>query len=144
MGNYNDALLKAKMNDRRRRVRVLNKRRIPSNAERLAKVKKKGGGFDDSWIDKEAIKNLSNTHTCFFCKKRQTPIIDEVHSKGKITMTCDTDACPGNYSEKRSSWDRNVKKMFEEHVDRKLMFDLRHLMYGRDPSRLWATRKLTI
>jgi len=143
MGNYQSALLKAKMNERRRKVRVISKRRIPSNAERIAKANKKGG-FDDSWIDKKAIKDLSDTHTCFFCKKRQTPITDEVHSKGRIIMTCDTDECPGNYSEKRSSWDREIKKGFAEHVDRKLMFDLKHIMYGRDPSRLWATRKLTI
>ena len=145
MATYEQALLKAKMNDRRRRkrVRVIDKRRIPTTADRVRKAKKRGG-FDDSWIDKKAIDNLSHTFTCYFCKKRQTPIIDEVITKGKIIMTCDTDNCPGNHSEKRSSWNRATKNLFVKHVDRKLVFDPNHLMAMRDPSRLWATRKGTI
>ena len=142
MGTYGQALVKAKMNDRRRR-RVIDKRRIPTTADRIRKAKKRGG-FDDSWIDKKTIDDLSHTFTCYFCKKRQKPIVDEVSTKGRIIMTCDTDDCPGNYAEKRSSWDRSVKKLFEKDVDRKLIFDMRRLMSMRDPSRLWATRKGTI
>jgi len=144
--NYGQALIKAKMNERRRRVRrkrVIDKRRIPSTEERIRKVRKKGG-FDTSFVDKKHMKDLEDTHTCFWCKKRQKPIIDEVSTKGRIIMTCDTDECTGNYAEKPSSWNRQTKKLFAEHIDRKLMFDLRHLMATRDPSRLWATRKGTI
>ena len=141
--NYAQAVLKAKMNDRRRRKRVIDSRKIPTTEERIRKVRKKGG-FDTSFIDKESMKLLEDTHTCFWCKKRQKPIIDEVATKGRIIMTCDTDECPVNYAEKRSSWNRTTKKLFAEHIDRKLMFDLRHIMATRDPSRLWATRKGTI
>jgi len=145
MGTYQEALLKAKMNDRRRRrrTRVIDMRKIPTTADRIRKVKKRGG-FDDSYIDKKTIDDLSHTFTCYFCKKRQTPIIDEVNTKGKIIMTCDTAECPGNYAEKRSSWNRPTKKLFAKHVDRKLMFDPKDLLAMRDPSRLWATRKGTI
>lgn len=148
MTTFQQALLRAKMNERRRQkkklFRVIDKRQIPSEKERIRKVKKKHGGFDDSWIDKEGLKNLSDTHTCFFCKKRMKPIISEVNTKGKIIMTCDTPECPGNYGEKRSSYPKPIRDLFVKYIDSKLNFDLNHLLVMRDPSRLWATRKRTI
>lgn len=143
MTTYSQALRTAKINAIRRKRRVISKRRIPSDKERIRAARRRGG-FEDAWIDKKFKKNLEDTHRCWWCKKYMHPIFSEVQSKGKIIMTCDTPECPGNYAEKRSSWNRGTKKFYERHIDRKLMFDLNHLMATRDPSRMWATRKRTI
>ncbi len=134
-------LYKAKKELRKRRK--LDFRQIPSEKDRIRKAKKKGG-FDDSWIDEDAKKNLDGAYSCYFCKKPMKPLFGEVNTKGKITMTCDTDDCPGNYAEKRSSYSRQHKKFFGRVIDKKVCFDLASLLIGRDPSRLWATRKRTI
>ena len=123
--------------------RKIDMRRIPSNKERIRKAKKKGG-FDETWIDKKHMKNLEETHRCYYCKEYMKPITDFVHSKGKIIMSCDTDDCLGNYGTKRSSCPPEQRRFAGRILDRKLCFDLAKLLIGRDPSRLWATRKRTI
>lgn len=125
-----------------KRGRKIDRRRIPSNKERIRKVG--GKGFDDSYIDKKHLDAINDTHVCFWCKEKLTAITDFVAKQGRIIMTCDTDECPGNYSEKRSSYPRPIKKLFGRIIDKKLCFDLATLLIGRDNSRLWATRKRTI
>lgn len=118
--------------------------RIRSDKER-AKIARKKGGFDFSWIDKKSKKDILNTpgFFCKFCHKKYQDLITN-HRTGVIILGCHTDGCPGNYAEKRSSWDPRFKKTIGRQIDKKLMFDFKKLYYGRHPSRLWATRKRTI
>lgn len=117
-------------------------RRIRSNEER-ARVARRKGGFDFSWLDKKAEKQILRMHNCQFCHKNFSYIVKN-HRKGFVTASCDTDGCPGNYAEKVSSWAPGYRNTIGRQLDRKLMFDFKDILLKRDPSRYFATRKGTI
>jgi len=119
-----------------------NLMRIRSNEDR-ARVAKRKGGFDFSWLDKKAEKQILKMHSCQFCHTNFKYIVKN-HKKGFITTSCDTDGCPGNYAEKVSSWAPGYRKSIGRQLDRKLMFDFKDILLKRDPSRYFATRKGTI
>jgi len=83
-------------------------RRIRSDEDR-ARIARKRGGFDDSYITKENMKKIGKTHRCFHCKKWMT---FQYYDKktGTIKIGCDTDDCPNNVNIKRSEWDRKYMK----------------------------------
>ena len=114
-------------------------RRIPSTKDRQRKALRKGG-FEDPLLDKKHVKELNKTHTCFWCKRRL-----RFHSynrrTGEILMSCNKDGCMGNANESKKTWDRKYKDLYARKIDRKLCFDLKNLIWGRDPSRMWATPK---
>lgn len=112
--------------------------RIPSDEER-ARIAKRRGGFDDSWIDKKALKRLEKTHPCFWCKKQLKPKMYN-HRKGFILMGCDTDDCIGNPDTSEVRRKRKLQKLGARRVDAKLVMDFRQIAFGRDPSRMWAIR----
>ena len=116
--------------------------KIRTNEER-AKIAKRKGGFDFSWLDKKAEKQILKMHHCQFCLKNFKYMVKN-HRKGFVTTSCDTDGCPGNYAEKVSSWDPRYKRTIGRQLDKKLMFDFKDLLLKRDPSRYFATRKGTI
>jgi len=116
--------------------------RIRTNEQR-ARIAKKRGGFDFSWLDKEAEKTILKMHHCQFCLKNFSYIVKN-HKKGFIIASCDTDGCPGNYAEKVSSWAPKYRKTVGRQLDRSLMHDFRDLFFKRSPSRYFATRKGTI
>lgn len=113
-------------------------RRIPSDEDR-ARIAKKRGGFDDSYIDKKSMKRLEKTHICFYCKKALKPKMYN-HKKGFIKMGCDTDDCIGNTDTSEQRRKRKLEQLGVRRVDSKLVMDFRQLLYGRDPSRMWAVR----
>jgi len=112
--------------------------RIPTDDER-ARIARRRGGFDDSYIDKESWKKLGKTHTCFYCKKRLKPKMYN-HRKGFILMGCDTDDCIGNTDTSEVRRKRLLEKLGARRVDAKLVTSFRQLLYGRDPSRMWAVK----
>lgn len=109
--------------------------RIPTREERARKVKKKGG-FDDSWYDKKARKQLSKTHICFYCHKPLKPV-DFDYTHGSIKMSCDTPGCIGNYAEDINTMDKRYKPIIRV-LDKKLCWDLEDKLKMRDLSRMWA------
>lgn len=113
-------------------------RKIPTDEER-AKIAQKRGGFDDSWIDKKAWKRLGKTHFCYWCKERLKPKMYN-HRKGYILMGCDTPDCIGNPDTSETQRKRKLEKLGARRVDAKLVTDFRQLLYGRDPSRMWAVK----
>lgn len=112
--------------------------KIPSTEERIRKARRRGG-FDDSYTDKKSLKNLENVHVCQFCYQYMKPYAYN-HKKGTILMSCSTDGCMGNAALEKGQWDRQFKDLHARHIDRKLTFDLKHLMYGRDPARMWSIK----
>ena len=112
--------------------------RIPSDEER-ARIARRRGGFDDSWIDKKALKRLEKTHFCFWCKTKLKPKMYN-HRKGFILMGCDTDDCIGNPDTSEVSRKRKLQKLGARRVDAKLVTDFRQIAFGRDPSRMWAIK----
>lgn len=123
--------------------KALRRKRIPSSKERQRRAKKKGG-FDDSWITKEKIKELEKDKYCYWCKQPQHLIVDNVHNTGEMILTCDSDGCFGNYYEKESVKKKTNKRIYGRIIDQKLCMDLGKLLIGRDPGRLWATQKRLI
>lgn len=121
---------------------MVRMKRIRSDEDR-ARIARRKGGFDDSWITKKAMKRVGSTHKCYWCKKPLT-FYEFNRNKGVVYLSCNTDGCPNNRGLKRSQWNPIYRKIFARHIDRKLIFDMKHLMIGRHPSRLWATRKNTI
>jgi len=119
-------------------------RRILSDKERQRRAKKKGG-FDDSEIDKETIRSIEKTYNCcYWCKGDMKAITDGVHNKGTILMTCETDDCPGNVDTTKPELQPHMKNKFARYADGAVCSDFGKLLQGRSPSRLWATKKLTI
>ena len=116
--------------------------RIRSNDER-AKIAKRRGGFDFSWLDKKAEKEILKLHNCQFCHKNFSYLVKN-HKKGFVLASCDTDGCPGNYAEKVSSWRPELRKSIGRKLDQKLMHSFNDLVFKRDPSRYFATSKGTI
>jgi hypothetical protein len=116
--------------------------RIRTDEER-ARVARKKGGFDFSWLDKKAEKRILKLHNCQFCHKNFSYLVKN-HKKGFVLASCDTDGCPGNYAEKVSAWRPELKKSIGRKLDSKLMHDFKDLVIKRDPSRYFATRKGTI
>jgi len=126
------------------RQKMARMRRIPSNKERQRKASKKGG-FDTSYLDDETIKSIEKTYgTCYWCKGDMEAITDGVQRKGVITMSCNTPDCPGNQDTTKVELQPHMKNKYAKYVDGELCFDLGKLLMGRSPSRLWATKKLTI
>lgn len=118
---------------------ALKKKRILTDEERQKKAAKKGG-FDDSRIDREALKEIEKVHNvCFFCKGQTKAIADDVAKKGFIQMTCETPGCIGNIYEKESEKRRIDRKIYGRLIDRELCFDLGKMLLGRDPGRLAVT-----
>jgi hypothetical protein len=120
---------------------IKNPRKIPSDQDRMRKAK--GKGFDDTYYDKKHIKRMSHTFRCKWCQEMMKPILFN-HKDGSIMMSCNTPDCPGNYDTERSQWAPEIREGFARHIDRKLVFDFKHLLYGKDPSKLWATRNNVI
>lgn len=114
-------------------------RRIPSTKNRQRKAKRRGG-FLDPLLDKKHIAEINKTHICFWCKKSLF-VYAYNHRTGEILMSCKTDGCLGNASESRRTWDRKYKNLYAKKIDKKLCFDFKNLVWGRDPSRMWATPK---
>jgi len=112
--------------------------RIPSDDER-AKIARKRGGFDDSYYDKEAIKRLSRTHYCYWCKTKLKPKMFN-HRKGYILMGCDTDDCIGNPDTSEARRKRKLEKLGARRIDAKLVTDFKQLLFGRDPAKMWAVK----
>lgn len=112
--------------------------RIPSDEDR-ARIARKRGGFDDSYIDKKSMKKLEKTHICFYCKKKLKPKMYN-HRTGVIKMGCDTDDCIGNVDTSEQRRKRKLEQLGARRVDAKLVMDFRQLLYGRDPSRMWAVK----
>jgi len=112
--------------------------RIPSDEDR-ARIARKRGGFDDSYIDKESMKKLEKTHVCWYCKKPLKPKMYN-HRKGFILMGCDTDDCIGNTDTSEQRRKRKLEQLGARRIDSKLVMDFRQLLYGRDPSRMWAVK----
>jgi hypothetical protein len=115
--------------------------RVRSDDER-ARIARRKGGFDFSWLDKKAEKRILKMHYCQFCHKKMAYLVKN-HKKGFVIASCDTDGCPGNYAEKVSSWDRKYKQIGRQ-LDKKLMFDFKDLLLKRAPSRYAVTRRRTI
>ena len=116
--------------------------RLRTNEER-ARIARRRGGFDWSSLDKKAEKKILKMHTCQFCHKGFSYLVKN-HKKGFATASCDTDGCPGNFAEKVSAWRPELRKSIGRKLDQKLMHDLKDLVFNRDPSRYFATRKGTI
>lgn len=112
--------------------------RIPSTEERAKLIKKKGG-FDGSWYDKKAKKQLSKVHKCFWCKKYLKPTFLN-NRTGEIIMSCDSPGCIGNIDTPEQARIRKLKKMGVESIDKKLVTDLKQLLYGRDLKRMGAVK----
>ncbi len=113
-------------------------RKIPSDDVR-ARIARRRGGFDDSFIDKKSWKKLGKTHVCYYCKKPLKPKMYN-HRKGFILMGCDTDDCIGNPDTTEIRRKRLLEKLGVRRVDAKLVTDFRQIAFGRDPSRMWAIR----
>ena len=113
-------------------------RKIRTDEER-AKIAKRKGGFDDSYIDKKALNRLGKVHYCFYCKKLLKPKMYN-HRTGVIKMGCDTDDCIGNVETSETRRINKLKKLGARRVDCKLMMDFKQLLHGRDPSRMWAVK----
>jgi len=116
--------------------------RVRTDDER-AKIARRKGGFDFSWLDKKAEKTILRMHTCQFCHKNMSYLVKN-HRKGFVIASCDTDGCPGNYAEKVSSWNPEYKKTIGRKLDNKLMHDFKDLLISRSPSRYAVSRKGTI
>lgn len=112
--------------------------KIPTDDER-AKIARRRGGFDDSYIDKKAWKRLGNTHFCYYCKERLKPKMYN-HRKGFIRMGCDTDDCIGNVDTSEVRRIKKLKELGARRVDAKLVTSFKQLLYGRDPARMWAVK----
>lgn len=112
--------------------------RIPSDEER-ARIARRRGGFDDSWIDKKALKRLGKTHICFHCHKKLRPKMYN-HRKGFIKMGCDTDDCIGNTDTSEVRRKRKLEQLGARRVDAKLLTDFKQIAFGRDPARMWAIK----
>lgn len=112
--------------------------KIPSDEDR-ARIARRRGGFDDSYIDKKAIKRLGKTHFCFYCKKRLKPKMYN-HRKGFILMGCDTDDCIGNPDTSEIRRKKKLKELGARRIDAKLVTSFKQLLYGRDPGRMWAVK----
>jgi len=132
MSEYNPLFL-----DRVRKA--LKRKRVLTDKERQ-KIAAKRGGFDDSMITKETLKEIEKTHnTCYFCKQSTEAIADNVHKTGVIMMSCDTPGCIGNYAEKEMEKKRTNRKLYARLIDKELCFDLAKMLIGRDPGRLAVT-----
>ena len=117
--------------------RALKRKRILTDEERQKKAR---GGFDDSRITKETLKEIEKVHnTCYFCKQQTKAIPDFVSKKGYIQMTCETPGCMGNYYEKEAEKRRSNRKLYGRIIDQKLCFDLGKMLAARDPGRLMVT-----
>lgn len=112
--------------------------KIPTDEER-AKIARRRGGFDDSYLDKKSLKELEKTHICFYCHKKLKPKMYN-HRKGFILMGCDTDDCIGNADTSETRRKKKLKELGARRVDAKLVTDFKQLLYGRDPSRMWAVK----
>lgn len=112
--------------------------KIPSDKERARRAKTRGG-FSDSYLDKKNLKKLGNTHRCKFCQKFLKPYAFN-HKTGVLIMSCDTPDCIGNAALSRGDWRKEHKEIFARHIDRKLTFDMKHLMFRRHPGRLWSLK----
>jgi len=112
--------------------------KIPSDEDR-ARIARRRGGFDDSYIDKKAWKRLGKTHICYYCKKKLKPKMYN-HRKGFILMGCDTDDCIGNVDTSEVRRKRKLEQLGARRVDAKLVTSFKQLLYGRDPSRMWAVK----
>lgn len=114
--------------------------KIPTDDER-AKIARKRGGFDDSYIDKKAWKRLgkNKTRICFHCHEILKPKMYN-HRKGFILMGCNTDDCIGNPETSEHRRKKKLQKLGARRIDAKLTTDFRQLLYGRDPSRMWAVK----
>jgi len=112
--------------------------RIPSDKERAKRIKEKGG-FDDSWLDKKALRQMSRVHICYWCKKPLKPRAFN-HRTGTILMGCDTDDCIGNVETSEMRRKRKLEQLGARRVDAKLTMDLKQIIFGRDPARMWARR----
>lgn len=112
--------------------------RIPSDEER-ARIAKRRGGFDDSYLDKKSLKKLEKTHVCFWCKKPLKPKMYN-HRKGFLLMGCDTGDCIGNPDTSEIRRKRKLEQLGVRRVDAKLVTDFRQIAFGRDPSRMWAIK----
>lgn len=112
--------------------------KIPSPKER-ARIARKRGGFDFSFLDKKAIKDMSNIHRCFHCKTYLKPKARN-HRTGQIMMGCDTQDCPGNPDTSLGVIKKEHPQFYARKLDKKLTFDFKDLLFGRDPSRMWAVK----
>jgi hypothetical protein len=112
--------------------------KIPTTKERTKAIKRKGG-FDGSWWDKEAIKDTSNLHRCFYCKKYLKPAMFN-HRTGEVMMSCDTDDCIGNVATSEVRRQKLLEKAGARRVDAKLLTDFKQLLFGRDPKKMGAIR----
>jgi len=112
--------------------------RIPSDEYRARIIRQKGG-FDDSYLDKEGLKNLENVHRCYWCKKYLKPKARNMKT-GKILMGCDTDDCIGNPDTSEMRRKRKLEQLGARRVDAKLVTDFKQLLFGRDPGRMWAVK----
>lgn len=121
-------------------AKALKKKRIPTAEERQRKAKRHGG-FDDSYITKQTLKDLEKDKVCQWCHQPVYAIADGVHITGNIIMSCRSDGCWGNYHTKKSEKKRTNPKMYGRIIDKKLCYDLGELLIGRDPARLWATKR---
>lgn len=111
--------------------------RLPSDKERMKKIRKMGG-LDDGFVDKKYLKSLEGLYTCKFCQEPMYPI--PMLDKGKIIMSCRTPDCAGNWNLKRSEWREQHREVVGRQLDKELVFDLKKAMYFRHPDRLWADR----
>ena len=125
------------------RKRAKYMRRIPSDKERIRKVKKGSGGFDDTYINKESLKHIEKTHGfCHWCKMPSLKAdASEVHNKGYINMVCSTPDCPNNPDTTKVDLPGATKNKYARFVDGDLCMDFAKLMMGRDMSKLWANKK---
>ena len=112
--------------------------RIPSSKERAKRIREKGG-FDDSWIDKKALKQMSNVHRCYWCKQYLKPVLFN-HRTGEMIMSCNTPDCIGNIETPEIRRTRMLQKLGARRVDAKLLTDFKQILYGRDPRRMGAIR----
>lgn len=128
------SLQKFRMQPKKQRIGM----KIPSDEER-ARIARRRGGFDDSFMDKKSLKKLEKTHFCFWCKKRLKPKMYN-HRKGFILMGCDTDDCIGNQDTSETRRKRKLEQLGARRIDAKLVTDFKQIAFGRDPSRMWAIR----
>ncbi|MEE9438985.1 MAG: hypothetical protein V3V14_08305 [Saprospiraceae bacterium] len=112
--------------------------RIPSPKDR-ARIAKRRGGFDFSYLDKKGVKDLSKVHRCYHCKKYLKPKARN-HRTGQIMMGCDTDDCIGNTDTPEMRRQKKMKQLGARRVDAKLTMDFKKNLFGRDPARMWAVK----
>lgn len=123
-------------------AKALRRKRIPTDKERQKEAAKRGG-FDETFINKEALKRIEQTHShCYWCKEDSLKAVaDETHKTGNIEMQCTTPGCPNNPDTTKVELNPTMKNKYARFIDGELCFTFAKLLQGRDPGRLAATKQ---